>query len=208
MSATAASPPAAAPLATLLEQVAAFWPWEALAAGLAILYLWLVIRQHVGCWAAGIASTLIYGVLFLRAALYAAALLQLFYVAVAVYGWWQWSRPARPLVVSRWPLRRQLQAALLVVVAGLVHGTLLARFTDAALPFVDALLAWAAVCATWMVARKLLENWLWWFAIDSLSIWLYAQRGLWLTVLLFMAYLLLIIRGYASWRRELPAQPA
>lgn len=208
MSATAASPPAAAPLATLLEQVAAFWPWEALAAGLAILYLWLVIRQHVGCWAAGIASTLIYGVLFLRAALYAAALLQLFYVAVAVYGWWQWSRPARPLVVSRWPLRRQLQAALLVVVAGLVHGALLARFTDAALPFVDALLAWAAVCATWMVARKLLENWLWWFAIDSLSIWLYAQRGLWLTVLLFMAYLLLIIRGYASWRRELPAQPA
>lgn len=208
MSAAAASLPAATPVAALLEQVAAFWPWEALAAGLAILYLWLVIRQHVGCWAAGIASTLIYGMLFLRAALYAAALLQLFYVAVAVYGWWRWSRPARPLVVSRWPLRRQLQAALLVVVAGLVHGALLARFTDAALPFVDALLAWAAVCATWMVARKLLENWLWWFAIDSLSIWLYAQRGLWLTVLLFMAYLLLIIRGYASWRRELPAQPA
>lgn len=195
-------------LTPLLEQVQAFWPWEAIAALLAISYLMLAIRQNVACWAAGMASTAIYFVLFLRASLYAMALLQLFYIVVAAYGWWHWSRPARPLPVTRWPLRRQLQALAGVVVLGLVHGALLAHFTSAALPYVDALISWAAVLATWMVARKYLENWLWWLVIDSASLWLYAQRGLWLTALLFAVYLVLVVRGWLSWRATMAVQPA
>lgn len=192
----------------ILAQVAALWPWEALAVVLAIAYLLLAIRQNIWCWAAGIASTLIYGMLFFRAALYTEALLQLFYIGVSVYGWWHWSRPAEPLPVTRWPLRHQLWALAAVLALGLANGALLAAFTPAALPYPDALVSWASVLATWMVARKLLENWLWWFVIDSASMWIYAQRGLWLTVLLFGLYLLLILRGYRAWRRDLVAQPA
>jgi len=196
------------PWAALLAQVAALWPWEALAVVLAVAYLLLAIRQNVCCWAAGIASTLIYAVLFFRAALYTETLLQFFYIGVSVYGWWHWSRPRAPLPVTRWPPRRQLQALAAVCALGLANGALLAAFTPAALPYADALVSWASVLATWMVARKLLENWLWWFVIDSASMWIYAQRGLWLTVALFALYLVLIVRGYRAWRRDLVASPA
>ena len=182
----------------MLEQVRALWPWEALAVVLAIAYLLLAIRQHIGCWAAGIASTLIYLVLFCGAALYTEAVLQLFYIGVSVYGWRHWRRPAAaPLPVTRWPLRHHAGALAVVLALGLANGALLAAYTPAALPYADALVAWASVLATWMVARKLLENWLWWFAIDSASIWIYAQRGLWLTVLLFALYLVLRLRSGA-----------
>ncbi len=96
---------------------------------LAVASLLLAIRQNIGCWAAGIASTLIYAVLFFRASPYTEALLQLFYIGVSVYGWWHWSRPREPLPVTRWPWRRQLQALAAVCALGLANGALLAAFT-------------------------------------------------------------------------------
>ncbi len=194
--------------AAIAMEIAALWPWEAIAVVLAIAYLLLAIRQSVWCWPAGLASTLIYFVLLSRAALYTEAVLQLFYAGLAIYGWLYWARPQTPLPVTRWPLRRHVQALGVVFVLGLANGALLAAFTPAALPYADALVAWASVLTTWMVARKLLENWLWWFVIDSASIVIYAYRGLWLTAALFACYLVLIVHGYAAWRRDLVVRPA
>ena len=68
------------------------------------------------------------------------------------------------------------------------------------MPFIDALTTWGAVVTTYMVAKKLLENWIYWFVIDSISIYLFVSRELYFTAFLFLVYLFIIVIGYRSWR--------
>ena len=79
----------------------------------------------------------------------------------------------------------------------------LTRYSDSPLPHLDALTAWGAIVATFMVARKVLENWLYWLVIDAVSIWLYLERGLYFTVGLFCVYLVMVVIGYRSWRASM-----
>ena len=185
--------------------VAATSPWEVAAVILAVVYLVLAIREHPGCWPAAILSSLIYVALLGKAQLYMEAALQVFYVAMAVYGWWAW-RPAAEggdaLVVHTWPWRWHVAALLIVALLSLASGWLLEANTAAALPYLDSSITWASLLATWMVARKVLENWLYWFVIDSLSLAVFLNRGLYLTAALFALYLVLIVIGYRTWRRR------
>jgi len=177
-------------------------PAEAAAVVLAIAYLLLAIRQNVLCWPSAIASAGIFAVLFFRAGLFMQALLQVFYIAMSLYGWQTWSRgdSGRALPVTRWPLRAHLAPVALILLLGLANGYLLSVHGGDALPYLDAVLAWGAIVTTWLVARKVLENWHYWFVIDALSIYLYASQGLWLTAGLFGLYLVLIVVGYREWR--------
>lgn len=190
--------------------VAATSPWEALAVFLAIVYLALAIREHPACWPAALLSSLIYVLLLGRAQLYMEAALQVFYVVMAAYGWWVW-RPAAGAeipVVHTWPVRRHLLALLLVGLLSLLSGFLLAQNTAAALPWLDSFITWGSLLATWMVARKVLENWLYWFVLDSLSLGVFLNRGLYLTAALFGLYLVMIVIGYRTWRRSGQRRPA
>jgi len=179
---------------------------ELLAVALAVTYLLLAIRQNIWCWAAAAVSTLLYLVIMYRASLYMESVLQLFYLGMAFYGWQQWRRGGKDhgeLAVSTWAARRHVLAVSCVLLLVLVSGALLQRFTEAALPFADSLTTWGAVVATYMVARKILENWIYWFVIDSVSVYLYLSRELYFTAALFVAYLVMIVFGYLSWRRSM-----
>jgi nicotinamide mononucleotide transporter len=185
--------------------------WEALAVVLAVAYLVLAIRQNAWCWAAAAASTLLYLFIMYQSKLYMQTLLQLYYLAMAAYGWYHWRHPrgaVGELPVSVWPLRYHAFAVGAVLLLVFISAGLLDRYSDAALPYMDAFTAWGAIVATFMVARKILENWLYWFVIDSVSIGLYLERGLYLTAALFAAYLVMIVIGYRSWRASLPGQAA
>jgi nicotinamide mononucleotide transporter len=186
-------------------------PWEIAAVLLALAYLVLAIREHVACWLAAILSTAIYLVLMFHARLYMESALQLFYLAMAVYGWYSWKHGAKPgedLRVSSWPLRRHVLPVLMILAAGALSGYLLSQHTSAAMPYLDSLVSWGAIVATWMVARKIIQNWHYWFVIDSISVYLYLNRGLYLTALLFVLYLLLIVIGLRQWKKHLDAAPA
>ena len=179
---------------------------ELLAVALAVLYLLLAIRQNIWCWAAAAVSTCLYLLIMYEARLYMESALQLFYLAMAAYGWQQWRRGGADhagVKVSTWPWRSHAVAAAVVFALVFVSGYLLQRFSDAALPFADAFTTWAAVVATWMVARKILENWIYWFVIDAVSVYLYLSRDLYFTAALFVAYLVMIVFGYLSWRRSM-----
>jgi nicotinamide mononucleotide transporter len=231
-------------------------PWEITAVALAVAYLVLAIRQSVLCWPAAIGSTTIYIFLMYNAALYMESALQVFYIAIAVYGWLQWTRglasplPAESgtgpaaatlpmgecqtiheaspagrsggrsgvsrdsfpptsisnapaLRVTTWPWQRHLVAVATILLASVVSGALLAHYTDAAFPYADSFTTWGAIVTTWMVARKILENWLYWFVIDSVSVFLYISRELYLTAGLFMLYLVLVVVGFISWRKSM-----
>jgi len=182
---------------------------EALAVVLAIAYLVLAIRQNAWCWAAAAASTLLYLFIMYHSRLYMQSLLQLYYLAMAAYGWYNWRRPqptGGELPVTTWPLRFHALAIGSVLLLAFISAGLLQRFSDAALPFLDAFTAWGAVVTTFMVARKILENWLYWFVIDGVSIGLYLDRELYITVALFAAYLVMVAIGYRSWRSSMPGR--
>jgi nicotinamide mononucleotide transporter len=197
-------------LATLVEQLQSLSGLEFTAVVLAIAYLVLAIRQNIWCWICAGISTGIYIALFLDARLYMQSVLNAFYLAMAIYGWISWRQGVdrqESLPVVRW--RSSLHAtALVVVLAGsLATGWGLSRWTDAAYPYVDSMTTFAAIWATFLVARKVLENWWYWLVIDMASVVIYWDRGLQLTSMLFLVYVCMIPVGYLAWRRSMHEQP-
>jgi nicotinamide mononucleotide transporter len=195
-------------LTDLAEALKSMSAWEISAVVLALAYLVLAIRENIACWLAAILSTSIYIVLMYQAGLYMESALQVFYIAMAVYGWYSWKHgegPENKLAVSSWPLKRHVVPLVLILLFTLASGLALSRYSDAAMPYLDSFTTWGAIVTTWMVARKIIQNWHYWFIIDSVSVYLYVSRGLWLTALLFVLYLVLIVIGYREWRKSMGA---
>jgi len=176
---------------------------EIAAAALAVAYLLLAIRQRISCWLAAFVSSCLYVWVLFGARLYMESALNAFYAAMAVYGFRQWIRGTGTgrLDVSSWGWRRHALALAAVGGLSLLSSYALRRWTPAAWPFVDSMVTWSSVFATFLVARKVYENWHWWLVIDSVSLGLCVSRRLYLTTLLFALYLLLIVAGLREWRR-------
>lgn len=189
----------------LYEQLIATSPWEAAAALLGLAYLLLAVQRNLLCWLCAFVSTSIYLVLFARAALYMQSLLQVFYLAMAVYGFMDWRKgrtAAGEVVIRSWTPAWHAMVAVAVIAVSVVNGWLLAHYTDAAAPYVDSFVTWGSVVTTWMVARRVIENWLYWIVVDGVAAWLYFSQGLLATTLLFGIYIGIVIHGYFVWRRE------
>ena len=177
---------------------------EICAVVLALIYVILAIFQRRLCWIAAIASASLYILIFWQVRLYLEAALQVFYIAMAVYGWFAWQQKDHETQkpIRMWSPKQHTVACSALVFLSLLIGSAMDRWTDAASPFVDAATTVSALLATWMVARKLLENWLYWIAIDLTSIGLYLSRDLSLTATLFAGYVLLAAWGYRTWRTQ------
>jgi nicotinamide mononucleotide transporter len=189
----------------LITQLRATAPSEAIGAALGLAYLLLAVRRNLLCWLCAFVSTAIYLVLFARAALYMQSLLQVFYLVMAVYGFIDWKKgrtEATGVLIRTWTPRQHALAAIAVVGATLLNGWFLASQTDAAAPYLDSFVTWGSVITTWMVARRVLENWLYWIVVDALAAYLYFSQGLLVTTALFVVYLGIVVRGYWVWRRE------
>ena len=169
---------------------------------LAITYLLLAIKQNISCWFAAFFSSLLYFFVMYSAELYMEAWLQIFYCVMAVYGWSQWRTSITDdskFLVRTWTRTQHIKVISLIFFLAFISGLALEKFTNAALPFIDSLTTWGAIVATFMVAKKLLENWIYWFVIDSISVFLFYSRGLFLTSMLYLFYLIIIYFGYKSW---------
>jgi len=187
---------------------------EIVSVAFALAYLVLAIRQNILCWAAALISTLLSLVLFYDARLYPETALQVFYAVMAVYGWYQWRHGGRPgeraaaeLPVSVWPMSYHALAFGGTLAAALALGTVLSR-TNAAFPYLDSFTSVGAVVTTYMVAKKVLENWIYWLVIDGITLYIYWQRALYLYAALFVVYLVLVVVGLYRWHRDWRAQPA
>lgn len=183
---------------------------EILAVALGFAYVILAIRQQRACWIAGGLSTALYVWIFLDSRLYLQSALQVLYVALAVYGWWVW-RPGPDAASDkpvRWSLGHQLAMVAAVVLLVAVSVPLLSAYTDSASPWLDSLWSWASVAATWMMARRVLENWLWWIVIDLGLTVMFLSEGLGPTALLYITYTVLAVAGWLAWRRDVQAPAA
>jgi nicotinamide mononucleotide transporter len=179
---------------------------EWVAVALALAYVLFATRQNRWCWPAAGASSAIYFVIFARAHLPMQAALQVFYVVMSVYGWFAWRAShgeARELHVGTWPGRRHVAALGLVIAVTLANVRLIGGDTDSLVPYADAFVAWGSVVATWLMTRKVLENWLYWIAFDLVAAALYWSQGFEATAGLFVVYVVLAARGFMEWRRDL-----
>jgi nicotinamide mononucleotide transporter len=203
------------PAAELLQPVAdalrSVNPLELVAVGFGLVSVYLSTREHIVSWPTAIVNVAIFFVLFWRAKLYADAVLQLVYLALSVYGWYEWlyggAQHSR-LKVSRATRRHWVVLTPLFLVGGLGLGALLDRFTDSPVPYFDAMLTSASLVAQWMMTRKLLENWLIWIAADLVYVPLFIVRDLPLTAVQYAVFLALAALGYRGWRASLRAQDA
>ena len=170
--------------------------------------VWLTWRMHVANWPVGLVSVAIFAVLFVHARLYADALLQGVFFALGVYGWWSWRRARTSAGLT--VLRAGWRGMALLAAAGLagmwLASRLLIAWTDSPAPVPDAAILSLSLVATWTQARRQIESWWFWIAVDLISVPLYWSRGLPLTAFLYAVFLVICVAGLASWRRRLAHQ--
>ena len=179
---------------------------EIVAVAFGLIYIILAAKENVWCWPAGFIGTGTSIYLFWDGSLYMESALNVYYLLMAVFGWWQWqygSTEKSTLSIRSLTAKEHLIILTLIAALTLVSGYFLNSNTDAALPYLDSFTTWSAVITTWMVARKILENWLYWIVINSASIYLYLDRGFVLYAVLFALYVVIAVVGYRQWRYTL-----
>ncbi len=175
-----------------------------------IACVWLLIKQHIWTWPTGIVYVLISFVVFYQARLYADLALHVVYLFLNAYGWYYWlygkpdEEAALPVTTSSLRLLGGLigLSALGVV----VFGTLLARFTDASLPYWDSATSVLSIAGMWLTARKKIENWHFWIVVDVLATGIYVYKEIYFYALLYLFYVGMAVAGYLAWRKALHAR--
>jgi len=192
--------------ASLAGALRATSPVELVAVAFGLVSVYLSAREHIVSWPTAIVNVAIFFFLFWKAKLYADAVLQLFYLALSAYGWYEWmyggARHTR-LKVSRATRMNWMVVTPLFLAGGIGLGAVLARYTDSPMPYYDALLTSASLEAQWMMTRKLLENWVIWILADLVYVPVFIMRGLPLTALQYAIFLVLAAIGYVGWRQSL-----
>ena len=182
---------------------------ETLAVFLGIGYLLLAMSESSLCWYCAFFSTALYVWIFGDVSLYMESALNVYYMAMAIYGWLQWQRGGADksgVKIIRWTARQHILGVAIILAASVTSGYLLSSNTAAKLPYLDSFTTWGSVFTTIMVAQKVLENWLYWIVINSVSIYLYIDRGLDQTAAMFFLYLVLATIGFLTWKKAYDTQ--
>jgi len=181
-----------------------------------LLSLWMVacnLRVNPLGWPLAIASSALYALLFVHSRLYGEAALQGVFILLGGWGWWQWLRGTNAQgealrVRSLGPRQRALVLALTLAAWPLL-GALLAHWTDSDVPYLDALPTVGSLAGQYLLARKWVDNWPTWLAVNLVSLALFAVKGLWLTVVLYALFAALSVIGWRAWAAmQAPARPA
>ncbi len=181
--------------------------WEMVAVLLSVTYLLLAIKQSLWCWVAAFISTLIYIVLFFDASLLMDSALNLFYLVMAIYGWYSWKygngiNKNEELEITTYGLAKNLKIIGILIIVSLILGYIMANYTRADFAYLDTFTTVFAVFTTYTLTKKVLENWLYWIVIDSVSIYIYINKGFYLTAILFAFYTVLAFIAYNNWKKE------
>jgi len=188
-------------------------PWlELVAMLLALAYIILAAQGSLWCWPAAFISTALYTVIFYDVLLLMDSALNAYYLIMAVYGYWAWQKNTStnvvqnqpientPLAIISWSGDTHLKICLILTIISLALGYVIANYTSASFPYLDTFTTIFAVFATYLVTQKVLENWLYWVVIDAISIYLYIEKGLIPTTVLFIIYVVIATYGYFKWQ--------
>ena len=182
---------------------------ELVAALFGAVSVYLSVRQNIWSWPTAIVNVGLYALVFFKAKLYADMGLQVIYVVLSVYGWYEWlygGENRTKLRVTRTGSRLGALLALIALSGAALLGVVLRGATDAALPFMDSFLSSTSLVAQWMMTRKKLENWLVWIGVDVLYVGMFIYKHLYITAGLYTVFLALAVRGFIDWQRSMTSQ--
>lgn len=173
-----------------------------------LLYVILSIKQNIWCWPVGFITSALYVYVFFVTKFYADMGLQVYYLLVSIYGWYNWmfgagSKKPDDLKISKIKLKLGIYLIITMILLFVVIAFILVNYTDSELPYWDSFTTAASFIATWMLAKKIIEHWIIWIIVDFVSLGLYVYKGLYPTVILFAVYTILAILGYLEWKKEL-----
>ena len=187
---------------------------EILGAVTGLIYLIFSIKQNIWLWPWGIITSLLYVFVFYQSKFYADMSLQFYYLGISIYGWHYWLKgkkgdesSEKRITVKRINKTGLVYLLIITFLLTLFAGYGLDNFTDSPLPYWDAFTTAGSIVATWMLARKYLEHWLFWIVIDLVSLGLYFYKSLYPTVFLFAVYTGMAAVGYFEWRKDLTNKP-
>tara|TARA_B100000989_G_scaffold78226_1_gene55670 strand:+ start:164 stop:736 length:573 start_codon:yes stop_codon:yes gene_type:complete len=182
---------------------------ESLAVALSITYVVFAAIEKKVCWWFALASSLIYIFIFYDVKLYMESMLSVYYALMALYGIFVWgktdSEKQNSQIIS-YDFRIHLLILTAIIILSGLSGYILSNNSDAYRPYMDSLTTWSSIFATFLVVKKVLENWIYWILIDSVSIVLYFERELYQTVFLFIVYLGIAFLGLFIWRKNFESQ--
>ena len=175
--------------------------WEYIAVVLSIAYLLLAIKESLWCWPAAFFSTLIYTIMYWNGAFLMESLLNFYYPYMAVFGWVVWRKGKannNNLSISSWSMERHALLIILTSIAATGIGYFMTNYTHADFAYLDSFTTCFAVVTTYLVAKKILENWLYWIVIDAASMSLYYEKGYYPTLALFVFYTIMTFNTLCS----------
>lgn len=184
---------------------------ELLGAILGIAYIFFSIRQSILTWPTGLLTSMLYTVVFLQSKFYADMGLQLYYVVISIYGWYFWIKGAKQKENKYLPVRKSTSKIWIIlgiatIIIYIILVFILINFTDSDVPYMDSLTTALSIIATWMLAKKYIEQWLIWIFVDAVSTGLYIYKNLWPTVILFIVYTIMAVMGYLEWKKDFNKQ--
>jgi nicotinamide mononucleotide transporter len=186
--------------------------YETMAVVTGLLSVWLTVRENIWCWLTGLFSVIFYLIVFYQTKLYADMGLQVIYIYLQLYGWYQWlygGKNRSQLRVSRSTAKLDALLALIGVAGTAALAYMLSSLTDASLPLWDSAATVLSLIAQWMMAKKILECWLVWITADVLYVGIFFYKGLYQSLGLYTVFLILATLGYFEWRKSLQRlQPA
>ena len=184
-------------------------PLEMAAALASVLGVWLTTRRVLSSWPVVLVACFLYALVFQRTKLYSDMLLQFVYAAFAIYGWWHWWRGLKEegsIRVERLSGRGLTSGIIVGAVGSFLLGFLMARYTDAALPFSDASLTSFSLVAQFWQTRKHIANWWLWIVVDTMEIGVFIYKHLYLTAVLFAFFVFLALLGLHAWKKAFMEQ--
>ncbi len=186
--------------------------WEVLGLIFGLLAVIFLVRENIWTWPSGIAYVLVSFIVFYQEKLYADLILHVFFLVLNIYGWIAWTRgksdSGKELTITRSSLRRTMILLVLSSAGILLSGFLMRKYTDASLPYWDSATSILSVTGMWLTARKKIDNWYYWFAVDILATGIYFYKEMYFYALLYFIYIGLAIAGYREWKKLMNAVPS
>jgi len=181
---------------------------EIIGALLGVSYVILSVRQSILTWPAGILTSAFYIFVFLKSGFYAYMGLQVYYVLISLYGWYFWMKgnrkdEKRQSSVGRLNFRSGMILLVFTSLIFVLIHFMLNKFTDSRIPVTDSILTAFSITATWLLARKILENWLLWIMVDAVSAIVFSVKGMWPTSVLYFIYTVLAVSGFLKWKKSM-----
>ena len=179
---------------------------ELIAVFTSLAYVILAAHKNIWCWPAAFISTILYTFLFYEYYLWMDSLLQVYYLVMAIYGWYCWRGGFQSsfdtLPVKTYRLKTHIKSIISLTFLSLLLGYVMETYTPTDFPYLDSATTVFAIFATYLITKKVIENWLYWVVIDVVSIYLYVEKGLIPTAYLFGCFTLIALYGYVTWLRD------